>query len=134
MFGFGKVHGFNRKDWNTEVDRVLQDRIGIDTMNRMGGYFPGVLAYGRILDDGWDQKLHPHWHAILTALNFWGGCVINGDEDARKLASGFQLNLIAFTQHAVMRGIIPQEKLMQIVKKLEETSAQYGIENPFDSD
>jgi hypothetical protein len=127
MFGFEKVHGFKRKEWNTEVDRVLQDCIGIDTKNKKQNLFPGILAYANILDEGWQQKHHPHWYAILTALNFWGGCMLKGGDDERVIALGFKPQLISFTHDAVARGIVSKSNLEKILIKMQGTLEELGL-------
>jgi hypothetical protein len=127
MFGFGKVHGFKRKDWNTEVDRIMRERIGIDTQNTHGKFFPGVLAYAEILDKGWHQKHHPHWYAIITALNFWGGCIIKGGDTGRAVALGFTSQILEFTRDAAERGVVTQQFLDDVIRKIEETSDQFGF-------
>jgi hypothetical protein len=127
MFGLGKVYGFKRKEWNTEVDRVLQDCIGIDTRNREGKFFPGVLAYGEILDEGWAKKYHPHWYAILTALNFWGGCIIKGGDPGRTIALSITSRIINFTLDAVEGGAVSPEGLAGVLRKIEETSEQFDL-------
>lgn len=88
MFGIGKVHGLDRKEWNTCVRNILEARLSIDTNHRSNPLFPGLLVFGEMLDTGWHQKACPEDNALYIALAYVVGCAKEGGaalDEARRV-------------------------------------------------
>ena len=114
MFGFGKVQGLNRSEWNTRVKNLLENRLGIVTDNTVNPMFPGIIAFGNLLDEGWYQKVAPEDNAIYIALRYWSGAAAAGDAGLRE-AKRIDEPLTTFISQTGMDGKISEARGRQFI-------------------
>jgi hypothetical protein len=112
MFGLGKVDGLKRREWNSRVKHLLENRIGIETDHIKNPNFPAILAFGQLLDMGWFQKVCPEDNALFISLAYWHGCAKNGAlEEARRIND----TILDYLAEVGASGKVPVERGRQFV-------------------
>ena len=119
MFGFGKVQGLNRKEWNTRVKNLLENRLEIVADSTANPMFPGIIIFGSLLDEGWNQKVAPEDNAIYIALRYWSGAAAASDSGLRE-AKRIDEALTDFIYQTVMEGKISEARGQQFVAFYDE--------------
>lgn len=114
MFGFGKVQGLNRREWNARVKNLLENRLGINTDNSVNPMFPSIITFGSLLDEGWYQKVAPEDNAIYIALRYWSGTAA-ADNDGLREAKRIDEALTDFIYQTGMDGKISEARGRQFI-------------------
>lgn len=127
MFGLGKVDGLNRREWNTRVKDLLEHKIGIETDNSLNPNFPGILAFGHLLDQGWYQKCCPEDNALFIALAYWEGCA-KANSAARMEARRIDKPITDFLMEIGMSGKVTEARGRQFVIFYDEHRWRLGDE------
>src|SRR5438046_1185655 len=109
MFGFGKVDGLNRREYNTRVKNLLETRIGIETDHFKNPYFPGIIVFGQLLDHGWFQKCCPEDNALYISLAYWEGCA-KGDAASLDEARRIDKPITEFMLEIGISGKVPEAR------------------------
>lgn len=114
MFGFGHVHGLNRKEYNTRVRNLLYNRFTIDTNNTTNPFFFGTFEFGNLIDQGWHQKCCPEDNALYIALAYWEGCAKYGG-DGLVEAKRIDELVSSYIPELAMSGMISDARARQFV-------------------
>lgn len=123
MFGFGRVDGLNRKEYNNRVRNLLENRLSILTDHDRNPMFPGILVFAQMIAQGWHQKCCPEDNAVFIALSYWSGTSMAGDaglEEARRIDSTLCEFLLALQQS----GKISESRCQQFQKFYDENHHQ----------
>ncbi|WOF41725.1 hypothetical protein KNJ79_10660 [Sphingopyxis indica] len=114
MFGFGRVDGLNRKEYNNRVKNLLENRFAIDTDHMRNPRFPGIITFGQLIDQGWFQKCCPEDNALFIALAYWEGCAKEG---GLGLAEALRIDdaVSAFIPELAIAGKISDARARQFV-------------------
>lgn len=129
MFGLRKVDGLNRREWNARVRDLLERKIGIETDSLKNPYFPAILAFGQLLDQGWYQKCCPEDNALYIALAYWSGCAKDGGA-AQLEARRIDKAITDFMMEIGMSGKVSEARGRQFVMFYDKHCWQLGYENP----
>ena len=121
MFGFSRVDGLNRKEWNTRVRNLLENRFEIVTNHQLNPSFPGILVFGQLLDEGWHQKACPEDAAVYVALIYWSGKAKagrDGSQEARQLVD----SITDFILEIAMSGKVSEARSRQFIMFVDQNS------------
>lgn len=124
MFGFGKVGGLNRREYNTRVRDYLEQKIRIETDNSRNPRFPGILMFAQFMDEGWYGKRSAEDTAALIALMYYEGCAKKGGEDARE-ASRIEEALNFFWIEHALEGRINGDRATEFTNIMNTVQLQY---------
>ena len=128
MFGLGKVDGLTRREWNSRVADLLERKIGIETDSSKNPNFPGILVFGRLLDEGWYQKCCPEDNALYIALAYWEGCAKAGGT-AQVEARRIDKPITDFMMEVGMSGKVAEARGRQFVMFYDKHHWKLGSED-----
>ena len=111
VMGLGDLLFGKRKQFNGRVDFILKENFKIDTNSNTNPDFPGILAYLRLIDYGWNNKCG----AEETAAHIGIGLFL-GMREKRKFRTIEDMNatqrrLVAFVQDNYQTGNIRKHLL-----------------------
>jgi hypothetical protein len=115
MFGFGRVDGLNRNEYNNRVKNIIENRLFIDTNNVSNPFFPGIIAFMQLIDQGWQQKFCPEDNALFISLAYWEGCAKAGG-DALKEAKRVDNEINKFIPELALSGKISDTRARIFIK------------------
>lgn len=121
VFGLGKVDGLSRREYNSRVRDLLEQRMGIETDNTTNPLFPGLLRFGQLLDMAWRNKLCSEEAALALALSYLTGCAKSGSDGVKEATQIFE-PISAFLVAFGMTAKIPEERCRRFAMQLDEVS------------
>ena len=125
MFGIGKIDGLDRQAYNRRIKALLEERMHIETDDAENPYFPGVLAFGNLLDAGWQNRFSAEEAALAIAITYLDRRV-NGSDDELGEAERIFEPISDFLHSAQSAGKLRAERSPHFAAQLENCAQGLG--------
>ena len=122
---YGKI---KRTKYQSEVNRILNDILEIDTNSISNKKFAGPMAYFDIVGESFMKLQSESFCAISIGLQYWTGILENAEEENLSEAKNLKPKLLSFLQESYRGNKISSETESKIRQLISETSKKHDLD------